>query len=258
MTSLLTSTLLPLMLACGGQPASELEQPAPPPEPHVLERESGAVTLPVQGTINLITMKNGTVEVPGRFERVAGEITLSDVDAWQGIDGEVTVDLSSWNSDLELRDSRVKELFFEVADYGEATLSLSGLTGLSSAGLPVNSTVKVSMRGQLALHGATRDLSIPVAIKRTGREAFQVTTPEPFEVKISEFDYGEPLAALIKECAHESISDVVKVSVDLMLGQTAEIPAEKLEVEKKSTDGAPPADAPVPPAGKAGKGKAGG
>ena len=101
---------------------------------------------------------------------------------------------------------------------------------------------------------------MPVSIKRTGREAFLVTTPEPFEVKISDFDYDEPLAALIKACAHESIGDVVKVSVELMLGQTAEIPAEKLEAGKdvKKDGSEAPVDAPTPPAGKAGKGKAGG
>jgi polyisoprenoid-binding protein YceI len=233
----MTHALLLALLACGSQTAADLEQPAPPPEPHVLTRASNAAALPVQGTIRLVTVKNGETEVPGRFEKISGELKFADVDSWQGISGDVKIDLSSWVSDEELRDQRVRNTFFEVGQFGTAILSPGSITGVPSGGLRPNESARASLGAKLTLHGVTRDVTLPVEIYRTAKEGFEVKTAEPYELKISDYQMGDQLSALIKECAHKSVDDVVKVTAELTLGKLVEVPADRLKGAKAGDAG---------------------
>ncbi len=245
MPRLLASVSLVFALsACSGSDA-ELERPAPPPQPPVLATQTA--TLPVQGVLNVITTKNGTAEVPGQLTGVSGDVTLADVDGWAGLDGNITVDLATWDSGLELRDDRIKETFFELALHPRVTFKLGEASGVPAEGIPVGATaVPLTVDGQLQLHGATQDVSLKLLVSRPVKEGFKLESQEALVVTASSFGMADQLEALRVLCAHESLSDEVRISLDVSLGQLPEVAPEPTpaEGEGEADPGKPP---PVEP-----------
>lgn len=198
-----------LALACA---TSEVNEPtpapaeAPPPSP--------LTTWEAKGTLTAVTIKNGTAEVPGTLD-VGGQLTFADTKDLEGISGTLTADLNTWNSQLELRDDRIKQTFFEVADHATATFEAKGLNVAGGKG---------TLDGALSLHGTSKDVSVPVEILHT-ESGMALRSTEPWVVKISDHDMAAQLDALITLCAHESIADEVKVTVDVQLGEAPTWPA---------------------------------
>lgn len=213
---LLASLALVTLVAC--------DEPAPPPAPEPAPAVPVVQTLPVNGVLDVVSTKNGTAEVPGRFEKVSGAISTPDLTKLTALDGKVDVAIGSWNSGVELRDTRVRTTFFEEATFGTATFDVNGLTGLAEGGLAVGApAVEAKLVGKLSLHGVTRDVELPVKIARVGEQAFTVESTAPYALNSDDYGLTERREALRQECAHESLSEIAKVSLRAAIG-TAEVP----------------------------------
>ena len=201
-----------LVLACT---TTEVNDPNPAPVPPTDPvPESPLTTWDAKGTLTAVSVKNGTAEVPGTLD-VGGQLTFADTTDLEGISGTLTADLNTWNSQLELRDDRVKQTFFQVADHATATFEAKGLNVAGGKG---------TLDGELSLHGTSKDVSVPVEILHT-EAGMALRSTEPWVVKISDHDMGTQLDALITLCAHDSIADEVKVTVDVQLGEAPAWPA---------------------------------
>jgi len=190
--------------------------PVPAAEPSPKEQPQKPLGWTAGGTITATSLKNGSAEVPGTL-MVAGELTFADPLTLEGVDGELSVDLMSWDSQLELRDQRIRDTFFEVTQYSKATFE----PALFKDG---------SLEGQLTLHGVSKPVSVPVEVlKSEGGIALRST--EPWVVKISDYGMQPQLDALITLCGHESVADEVGLMVDVRVGEAPEWPAVETEGE---------------------------
>lgn len=215
---LLSVVLLTSLVACDSE-APPAQPTAPPPPTH-----AEAVTLPVKGIVDIVSTKNGTAEVPGRFEGVTGSVSTSNPATWAGLDGKVDIDIRSWNSGVELRDTRVKTTFFECDSFGVATFDVDGVSGLPADGMPIGAEAPAAtLNGKLSLHGVTHDVALPVKIKRVAEDAFTVESTAPYALNSDEYGLTERREALRQECQHDSLSEFAKVSVRVAMGPT-EIP----------------------------------
>lgn len=246
---------LTLLLGCGSSPeptmppeASQPATEAPAQEPAPPDVHQVAVSA---SSVGLVTIKNGDVEVPASFESLTGTVSLDLADLNRST-ADLTLDLASWNSGVELRDERMKDVFFQVGD--KATTVGFALQGISNPSGPLNdigSTVTGTAKGKLDWRGLPMELEVPVSIQRTAADAFVVKTPEPFTVSIEALGMSEPLAKLIEVCQHESVADTVQVSLDLTLGTApaAETPAAETTAAETTAAEAPTpgAEAPAQP-----------
>jgi polyisoprenoid-binding protein YceI len=203
-----------LSLACltSDPPPASTEPATPPVDPAPdAPRVLGWVA---NGSVTAVSIKNGTAEVPGTLS-VGGSLTFEDTVTLSGVSGTLTADVSTWNSELELRDQRIRDTFFEVADHAQASFEATSFTVTDDKG---------TLEGALTMHGASKDVSIAVDVLK-GDNGVALRSTEPVTLLISEFGMTPQLDALVALCGHDSVDDAVQLTVDLKLGVAPEWPA---------------------------------
>ena len=206
----------------GGGEAPEEKVVVAPPAPLDLYITSA--------NVNMITVKDGDVEVPAKFEQVDGTFTFDDGDAQQGLAGGLTIALDSWSSGLAVRDERVQTIFFNVEANPTATFTLDRIDGLPEDGLAVGHDAEGTAVGKVYLGSANADIEAKVKLSRTGEGDYHIDTLEPFTVSIESLGLTGPLKELMTICEHESIADGVAVSARIDL--STEKPAEEAKPAK--------------------------
>lgn len=170
------------LLACAQEAAPP--PPAPPAPPvEVTPPAPQPQTIPLTaGRVDVVSIKNGSAEVPARFEVVQGQVSIDPM-AVEATTGSLTIALSSWTSDLELRDTRMKELFFGVAEHPSTTFELTAIDAPSGKLEKVGDVVKGTARGALTWRAVRQELSLPVELTRTAEQGYTVHVPR-FEQSI--------------------------------------------------------------------------
>jgi polyisoprenoid-binding protein YceI len=157
----------------------------------------GATKASVTGNFTGITVQ---LDAESRSRIAAGDFA--------GAIAEVTVDLASLKTGMELRDTNVKEAFFELGTFFDAKISVPGLHATSEPGVYSSKLV-------LTLRGVTREL--PEATLRLvpvdGGYRVQTVTP----IVIVNADFGMPVAALLERCHHVGVDPTAEVTVDVFL-----------------------------------------
>lgn len=195
--------------------ACTVDTPAPaPPAAIVVQEPAKPLGWRAGGKVGVSTLKNGSAKVPATL-LVTGELTFADPATLTGVDGEVSVDLATWDSELELRDERIRDVFFEHATHPTATFE----PAVFGDG---------TLEGRLTLHGVTKDVSVPVEVLQ-GEGGMALRSTQPWIIRISDYGMDPQLQNLITLCAHESVADEVEVTLDLRFGEAPAWPATPTE-----------------------------
>ena len=173
-------------------------------------------TVPVQADwtvsdssrIGFVSIKNNRIGENNAFERVSGNISESGQVA-------VSVDLSSVETGIGIRNERLQKMLFEVASFPtasiDAALSDSQIAALRAGGARAES-VSVNIR----LHGKTVSKTANVSVSSSGGDV-RVTTTQPIVITAQEFGLGSGVAALQQIAGLNAISRSIPVTVDLRL-----------------------------------------
>lgn len=211
-----------ILLACEptptapSTPAATPPAAAPVPSPPAPAGEAGP-ELPVQsGLARIIADKDGGVKVPGRIERIEGGISLDPANPADAR-GELRIALASWNSDLELRDTRVKETFFGVGKAADPVFELQGIEGVEGSLVAEGARVSGRAKGELRFGASRLEMSLPVSLERLSGPRYAVKVEE-FPVSIAALGLDEARRALMQLCQHKDLADTVLVQVELQLG----------------------------------------
>jgi polyisoprenoid-binding protein YceI len=98
----------------------------------------------------------------GRTSKVSGAATLSgSADALTVTAASFTVDVSTLTSDRSMRDQRIHSIGLQSDRYPTATFQLSAPAALPSTAAG-GQQVKVSIIGNLTIHGVSKQVTIPV------------------------------------------------------------------------------------------------
>ena len=156
--------------------------------------------------VQFVSIKNNTIGEVSHFETLAGAVT----DAGEV---EVRVALDSVETNIGIRNERMKKMLFEVGLYPEAVitaqLDAGSMAALSGGGL---TTVAL----QIDLHGqsVTKEAQLNVAVTDQGVSA---TTTQPILLNAVEFGLEAGVAALQEVAGLNAISRVIPVTVALQL-----------------------------------------
>lgn len=173
-------------------------------------------TVPVQADwtvsdssrIGFVSIKNNRIGENNAFERVSGSISES---------GQVvvSVDLSSVETGIGIRNERLQKMLFEVASFPtasiDAALSDSQIAALRAGGARAES-VSVNIR----LRGKTVSKTANVSVSSSGGDV-RVTTTQPIVITAQEFGLESGVAALQQIAGLNAISRSIPVTVDLRL-----------------------------------------
>ena len=155
-----------------------------------------------------ISVKNGDVAEASRFGQLSGTVSA---------DGEaaLTVRADSVETYIDIRNERLRDIFFEVTQFPVITVTTSFAPGAFEA-LAVGEQVAAELPLTVSLHGEVRTLYAPVLIVRSGPDQVRVMSREPVLVDIREFGLESAVEALREIAGLTSITPVFPVSAHLV------------------------------------------
>jgi polyisoprenoid-binding protein YceI len=148
---------------------------------------------------------------------------VTEVNSFSGLSGAINeegkaslvIDLATVNTAVEIRDQRMRDLVFQVADFPEATVSVdvdaealnSMSPGVSTAG---------SYSAQVTLHGVTQEIMADLQITKLADNSVLVQIARPLVVAASAFGLQPGVDELQKVAALPSITPGVVVDFTLL------------------------------------------
>jgi polyisoprenoid-binding protein YceI len=158
----------------------------------------GVMRLPVKGYF-----KNFSIGLSRGLKEAQ---TLADL---EGLEAVVSVDVTSIETDLELRNNNIKQAFFETELFPSASFSLTNVR------VSPTDAQAVLVDALLDIHGASKEITdLPLHAERIDG-AWHVSTIEP--IVIVSDDFGLGAQALLMLCGHKGIDEFASVDVDLRI-----------------------------------------
>ncbi|MBE7215269.1 YceI family protein [Shewanella benthica] len=159
--------------------------------------------------VNFISTKKVNVAEVHHFNSFSGQLDDSGQFA-------LTIDLASVWTNIEIRDTRMKELLFEVGVYPRLVLS-SKIDLSKLADIAVGGTSVMDMSAELSMHGKKQIMPITVTIAKLSENQLLVVSTQPIIVNAASFGLTPGIEKLTKVAGLTSISQAVPVSFVLNL-----------------------------------------
>ena len=158
--------------------------------------------------IQFVSIKNNAIGEVSHFETLSGTVTEAG-------EVEVRVALDSVETNIGIRNERMKKLLFEVGLYPEAVISAQldpsvMVAAASGAGDSVTAMLQIDLHGQVV----SKRAALKIAATDNG---VSVTTVQPILLNASEFELEGGVAALQNVAGLNAISRVIPVTVALQL-----------------------------------------
>ena len=164
-------------------------------------------------SIQFVSIKNNTIGEVSHFDMISG--TLGDQGAV-----EVRVALDSVETNIGIRNDRMKKMLFEVGLYPEAVITAQ-LSPEAMAVLGSSSGAAVPVVLQIDLHGQVVSKDAVLTVSTTHAGGFSATTSQPILLNAAEFDLEDGVAALQSVAGLNAISRVIPVTVSLNFTKVA-------------------------------------
>ena len=156
--------------------------------------------------VQFVSIKNNTIGEVSHFEILSGSVT----DAGKV---EVRVVLDSVETNVGIRNERMKAMLFEVGLYPEAVITTqldAGSMAVLSGGGLTNVALQIDLHGQTV----TKNAQLSVAVSDQGVNAM---TTQPILLSAADFGLEGGVAALQEVAGLNAISRVIPVTVALQL-----------------------------------------
>ena len=164
--------------------------------------------LTASSRVGFVSIKNNSIGENNVFEQVTGSISDAGRVA-------LSIDLTSVETGVGIRNERLQRMLFEVAKFPtatvQATLSASQLDALKTGG-NVSETVKVTVN----LHGISVDKLAALSVG-VSEDGLRVTSTQPIVVTAQDFGLESGVAALQAIAGLNAISRSIPITVDLSL-----------------------------------------
>ncbi len=158
--------------------------------------------------IGFVSIKNNSIGENNVFKRVSGSISERGRVS-------VSVDLSSVETGIGIRNERLQKMLFEVANFPTATIE-AVLSDSQVAALQAGGDQTESLSVNISLHGRTVSKTAHVSVSASGGDV-RVTTTQPIVITAQEFGLEAGVAALQQIAGLNAISRSIPVTVDLSL-----------------------------------------
>jgi hypothetical protein len=199
------AAILALGLAACADPAVNAPKDAVTEATAVTE---GAWALdPAGSRLSYVSIKAGEIAESNRFDKLSGSVAG---------DGTATldIDLASVNTGVDIRNERMREIFFEVAGNPKAVVTAK-LDPASFAGLAVDRSIIRPMKATVSIKGATSDVDTEVLVTRVSDDRVTVVPTAPVIISTDMFGLTDELGELRALAQLPSITPAVPVTFSL-------------------------------------------
>jgi len=157
--------------------------------------------------LNFVTTKNTSNVEVHNFTTINGSISSANV-------ATLTIDLSTVNTGVALRDQRMRDLLFDVVSFPSATVTVPVPTTLISS-LAVGQSATTDISATLNLHGVNGTITTKVSVQKLSSNRVLVQSLSPILVKAGDYALADGVEALRAAVGIASIN--VSVPVDFAL-----------------------------------------
>lgn len=171
---------------------------------------SGWTLQPEMSNLNFQSVKKQTVVETSSFATLEGSID-------QGGATQVKVLLDSVDTKVDLRNVRMRFLFFETFKFPEATITTQ-LDSALLADLPQVRRKQVPVTYTMDLHGVTKSFEAQVTVTLLGNDLVSVSSGTPISVGVADFGLNEGLGKL-QDAANVDIVPSATVSFDFVFAR---------------------------------------
>ena len=158
--------------------------------------------------VGYVSIKNNVIAEHNYFSGVTGSLNKKG-------QLKVSIDLSTVETQVDIRNQRMRDLFFEVMQYPEAVVTAQ-LDMQELAQVESGAPLELVKPFTLSLHGVESTAEAHLRIVSVGGRAW-VSTVRPILISAADFGLEGGVAALRKIAGLEAIAAVVPVSANLKL-----------------------------------------
>jgi polyisoprenoid-binding protein YceI len=177
-----------------------------PAEPPALTQ--GAWTLDGEASqLSYVSIKLGEIAEVNSFETVSGSVSADGV-------AVIEIDLASVDTGVDIRNERMRDVFFVVADNPTATVTAQ-IDPAAFEALGVGASTLQMLDGTLSLKGIEAPFQTEVTVTRTGADRVLAVSNAPVIVEAGRFELTGGLAELQELANLDSITPVVPVTFSL-------------------------------------------
>lgn len=192
------------LAACAGKeaeaPKDDVAEAAPVTE--------GEWTLdPAGSRLSYVSIKAGEIAEANRFEKLSGTVAADGT-------ASLDIDLASVNTGVDIRNERMREIFFAVAQNPKATITAK-LDPAAFAGLAVGQSLTRPLKANVTIKGASADIDTEVLVTRVGADRVTVVPTAPVIVSTDMFGLTDELGELRALAQLPSITPAVPVTFSL-------------------------------------------
>jgi len=158
-----------------------------------------------------VTSKNAAVTEVNTISGLQGGITE------QGL-ATLELDLATVDTAVEIRNERMRDLVFQVADFPKATVSITINTSeleTMPAGMPVSGTYTAN----LSLHGVSQELAAELELVKTSSNTLLVSLARPLIVNAATFGLADGVEQLRTLAGLTTINPNVVIDFRLLYRQ---------------------------------------
>ena len=157
-------------------------------------------------TVKFVSIKKGTVAEAHSINKISG--SLSD-------EGElkISLDLSSVDTKIDIRNERMKKHLFDIEKFATATITAT-ITDLPT----VDGISRLSTDATLDIHGVSKPIKVDVTLMKSG-DQLMVASTNPVIINAADYGMDGGIAMLQKLAKLPSIATAVPVSFVLVFSQ---------------------------------------
>lgn len=194
----LVAALVLGLTACG-------QQASAPAAEQVAPLTDSAWTLdPADSRLSYVSIKAGEIAEANRFDSLAGIVAA---------DGTATIDidLASVNTGIDIRNERMREIFFDVAGNPKATVTAK-LDPAAFAALAVGQSITRPLTASVAIKGVEQEIETEVLVTRVSADRVTVVPTAPVIISTDMFELTDELGELRALAQLPSITPAVPVT----------------------------------------------
>lgn len=157
--------------------------------------------------LSYVSIKSGEIAEANSFESVSGSVTADGA-------ASIEIDLASVDTGVDIRNERMRDIFFVVTDNPTATVTAQ-IDPAAFEALAVGESTTQTLDGTLSLKGVEAPFQTEITVTRAGPDRVLAVSNAPVIIEASRFELTDGLAQLQEIAGLTSITPVVPVSFSL-------------------------------------------
>lgn len=189
-------------------------------------------TLSPSSTIQFVTVKKTHVAEVGKFATQSSDSTALQGSINSNGRAVVAIDLSTVDTNIALRNERMRNFLFSIDSLPSAYISVE-LDTDELADMAIGSALQKTLEAELALHAVKQSVQTEVLIIKTSAENIQVSSVKPIRIDSKGFDLDYGIEVLRGLANLTSIGETVPVyfSFDFVAAPAQQPPTETLPAD---------------------------